>query len=61
MEPESNSNWSVVRDTCTTAVVLAPLWGLVMYQPEHYGIYTRPLTVKLILLKEGNFECLDIV
>ena len=27
---------------------------------EHYGIYTRPLTVKLIILKEENLECLDL-
>ena len=28
---------------------------------EHYGVYTRPLTVKLIIVEEENLECLDIL
>ena len=31
------------------------------YSIEHYGIYTRPLTFKLIILKEESLECLDIL
>ena len=31
-----------------------------VYSIEHYGIYARWLTVKLIILKEENLEFLDI-
>ena len=31
---------------------------LLVYSIEHYGIYTRPLSVKLIILREENLECL---
>ena len=32
-----------------------------VYSIERYGIYTGPVTVKLIIMKDENFECLDIL
>ena len=32
--------------------------NLSLHLIEHHSIYTRPLTVKLIILKEENLECL---